>query len=468
MNFEKLKILVKNIANNSLVTVQAVYDNYFFECFLKRLAMSKYADLYVLKGGFLLENVLGISNRTTLDIDFLYRKRNMIKSGIEKEFKDIFDIALEDEVAFTLLNIETIKKEQKYDGKRVNVKARLKNITRVFNIDIAANDLVTPGPVNYDYKSLFSLQTISLKTYPNESIVSEKFEAIINLGVNNSRMKDFYDIYSLVRNGDLNQEVLHDALINTFINRKTNISKHYIERQIEKFEQSQLLQERFLQFARKAKYSVNATYEEVIVSFGKVKDAIRYIEPIKLDIREIIFIRHGEDDQTMVGGWSENRLTANGVAQVERLKPTVKTIMVERNPIIIVSDLIRTEETARVLFDNEKVIYEPAFRECNNGSLKNMKVNDFLNLKPIPFFSSLKYHEKYPDGESPQDVYIRVVEGFKELNLRYKDKYIILISHNGVYGILYSLLKGYEWTNKQKYKLDYAELMLLSSDTFAE
>ncbi len=274
MNFEIFKGKVKKIAEDFSVTNQEVYDNYFFECFLNRLAISKYAESYVLKGGFLLEHTLGINNRTTLDIDFLYRAKKMRKNILEKPLKEIFDISLEDDVVFTLLNFEVIKKEQKYDGLRVNVKASLKNITRIFNIDIATNDVITPAAIDYNYKSLFSWQTISFKSYNNESIVSEKFEAIINLGTNNSRMKDFYDIHMLVKKGNLNIESLHDALINTFNNRKTNIGRQFIEQQLAKISLSELLNERFLQFKLKSKYSINAEFSEVVGSLLKVKDAI--------------------------------------------------------------------------------------------------------------------------------------------------------------------------------------------------
>lgn len=94
--------------------------------------------------------------------------------------------------------------------------------------------------------------------------------------------------------------------------------------------------------------------------------------------------------------------------QVEKLIPTVKAIIVNNKPVIIASDLVRTKETAKILFGDTNVVYEESLRECNNGNFKNMKVKEFLNLKPTPYFSKLNYDEKYSEGESPHDFYNRV------------------------------------------------------------
>ncbi len=461
MNFEEIKNKIRKVAKDKGVKVQEMYDKYFFDQFLKRLSISKHNKSFVLKGGFLLENVIGIKNRTTLDIDFSYQKKIINKEILKEEISEIIKIDLDDETLFDIYDITEIQEEDKYSGYRVRIKAQLKNINKIFKIDIASGDIITPNALSYKYESSITGESFDLLSYNLETILAEKFQTIVEKGTNNSRMKDFYDIYLLVNEDNLNFEILHDALINTFIKRGTNYEKEYVNLKINEVITSKLMEEMYNSFKDKSNYLVVATFNDVINAINKVYEAIQYKDIFKLKTKNIYFIRHGEDEQDKMGGWSNNNLTQNGIMEVEKLKEELNNLIEDDKFVVASSDLKRASETTKILFGGRKIDFSLDLRECNNGILKDLTKEQFIKKYSHLYFSNLNYEESYPEGESPKQFYERVVEYTKELNAKYQNQNVVIVSHQGVYGILKSLVEGIKWTNKIKFNIDYAELKII-------
>jgi len=200
-----------------------VLQYYGMERFLYRFSLSGYADKFILKGALLFMAWDIPDRRTTLDIDFLAYFDNQIAS-IEKVIKDVCkEKTEEDGLRFdpdTVIG-QKIKEDADYQGVRVKFTGFLERSRIPMQIDIGFGDVVYPRFRVIDYPVILDFPRLHLKGYPVESVVSEKFEAMVKLGMLNSRMKDFFDVWTMMRCFDFKGENLVQALKKTFEHRKT-------------------------------------------------------------------------------------------------------------------------------------------------------------------------------------------------------------------------------------------------------
>ena len=200
-----------------------ILQYYGMERFLYRFSRSKYADKFVLKGALLFTAWQVPDRRTTLDIDFLAQYDNQV-AGIETVMKEICDISVEpDGLVFDVNTIKgrKIKEDADYEGVRVKLIGFLERSQIPMQIDVGFGDVLYPKPKEIDYPVILDLPKPHLKGYAVETVVSEKFEAMVQLGDLNSRMKDFYDIWLLKRIFDFDGASLTESLKRTFAHRKT-------------------------------------------------------------------------------------------------------------------------------------------------------------------------------------------------------------------------------------------------------
>jgi predicted nucleotidyltransferase component of viral defense system len=224
MNVESIKSKLKQYSKEHKKIHQYTIIRFFQERFLYRLSLSKYKDNFLLKGGALVYVFGAEESRYTKDIDFLLTKLEAEHENLLLIFKEIGQIQSEDGIVFDIdqIIIETIQKEGQYTGTRVRIGGNLGNIKQQLQIDIGVGDYVTPGPQEIEYPTLISgFEQPILKAYSIETLIAEKFEAMISLGEYNSRMKDFYDLYQFVETSDLS--ILFEAIKNTFSRRKTTM-----------------------------------------------------------------------------------------------------------------------------------------------------------------------------------------------------------------------------------------------------
>lgn len=459
MNIEQLKSRIKESAIKSNMTVQAVWDKYLFDRFLVRLSLNKHKDEFVLKGGYLLENVVGIEQRTTLDLDFSYKLNDINLEVLNKKIQSIIETPANDDVIMSIKDIIPIAKQEKYDGYRVRINSTIGNINKTFGIDIATGDTITPKPNVLKFNTSIVYETIQIRSYNLETMLAEKFQTVIEKSTSNTRMKDYYDIFVLINHQSLDIELCHDALVNTFETRRTSIKKNYIESILKKIKESKLIEKMYDEYSKRNYFAKDSNFILITDAFYKVKDLIKYQSEFVLKFKSLMFIRHGEDEQDKTGGWSRNNLTKHGIEQVINLKNVIKDkITITENIVVLSSDLNRAKQTTEILFDSyDFVIFDERLRECNNGDLADLTKEQFQRLFPLMYFDSLKYDEHYPNGESPKENYQRVRSFFEDINQKYENKDVVIIAHAGTYGIFKSLINGIVWSNKQKYKIGYVE-----------
>lgn len=186
---------------------------------------------------------------------------------------------------------------------------------------------------------------------------------------------------------------------------------------------------------------------------------------------KLIFVRHGKDDDRYRGGWSTLDLIPEGVEQAKQLAKHLKdnnhTYQIAD---IVSSDLTRTLTTANIISSelDLPVQKEVRIRETNNGDLAGMLNDTALEQYPGLFFSSLELDEAYPNGESPNDFYMRIKQWFSEFssNCRNMNGNILVVTHGGVINVVYHLVKGMEWNNKGRaFKTGNCSVHVLNIDT---
>lgn len=212
-----------NMAKRTDRPFNELLQYYAMERFLYRLSRSAHAGKFLLKGALLFTAWRAPMYRPTRDIDLLGRMSNDLDS-IVAAFSDVCRQEVEgDGLTFDegRVSAERITEDADYQGVRVFIHSRLGNARIALHIDIGFDDVVVPAPSDLDYPTILDLPAPRLRGYSRESVVAEKFEAMVKLGELNSRMKDFHDLWFLARNFDFDGAVLLQAIAATFSHRGT-------------------------------------------------------------------------------------------------------------------------------------------------------------------------------------------------------------------------------------------------------
>lgn len=214
---------LKNKAQADNKEFNLILTRYALERFLYRLSISEYRDHFLLKGALLFDLWFDVPLRATRDIDLLGFQLPDA-AYLLKTFEDLCDVQVEDGVIFDRASIraEEIRKEANYSGMRVTLVAYLDGARSVVQVDVGYGDTVTPAPEFADYPVLLDeFPNPRLRVYPRYTVVAEKLDAIISLGMANSRMKDYFDIWVILRESELDLEILRSAVSATIERRNT-------------------------------------------------------------------------------------------------------------------------------------------------------------------------------------------------------------------------------------------------------
>jgi len=215
-----------NMAKGSSRPFNELLQHFAIERFIYRLSKGPYADRFILKGALMLSVWSGLISRPTMDIDLLGKINNSLEE-IKAVMRETCKMGVEDDgMSFNeeTVSAARITEDAEYEGVRVRIKGNLGNARVSLQIDIGFGDVIVPGPGKVAYPTLLEFPSPELNGYTMETTIAEKYQAMVKLGVLNSRMKDFYDIWMLSRTFDFNGEVMAEAIERTFMNRKTDLT----------------------------------------------------------------------------------------------------------------------------------------------------------------------------------------------------------------------------------------------------
>lgn len=242
---------------------------YAMERFLYRLGRSAHVDHFVLKGGLMTLTWAGEYGRVTRDIDLLGWGANSV-DAVMGRVRDVLAVEAEDGVIFDIASVEAgqIAVEAAYVGVRVGFRADLGGMVLHMQVDVGFGDAVVPDPRWVDYPQLLDLGTPRLLGYPVEATLAEKLHAIVALGFANSRMKDYYDLWTAVRLGVVTPEGLGEAIQHTFARRGTALPVGLPEGLTAEFAKDPTKQAQWAGFVRKSRLEAPGLAEVVEMAAG--------------------------------------------------------------------------------------------------------------------------------------------------------------------------------------------------------
>lgn len=259
-----LKANVKNIANNNSKMAQAYIRLFFMERFLERVSKARYKEQFILKGGMLVSSMIGMSLRTTMDIDTSIEALPLSMDKMQEIIDEIINISIEDNVTFEIVSIETIMDEFDYPGIRIHMLGHLDKINQPIKIDISTDDVITPKAVEYSYPLMFEKRETALFTYNAETLLAEKMQTILSRGITNTRMRDFYDLYELIQIIDFSWDVYKNAFDKTCEKRKTIYEKEEAIRIMKEVASDSDMENRWCQFRKKNDFVGDIMYKQLM------------------------------------------------------------------------------------------------------------------------------------------------------------------------------------------------------------
>ncbi len=271
---KQLKDLIRNLSKKNLADAQILMRNYMMERFLERISISKYRDKFILKGGMLVAAMVGLDARATMDIDATIKGADVDVEEIEHIITDIISVPLEDGVVFHIKQVSEIMDEAEYPGVRINMETQFDGVRTPLKIDISTGDVITPREIQYSFKLMLEERCIHVWAYNLETVLAEKLETVISRAITNTRMRDFYDIYILLKlyGNTLDSKILGEALQATAKKRGT---ERHLENAVKIFEEIQSdlnMQKLWSLYQKKFSYAANITWEMVTDAVKELYD----------------------------------------------------------------------------------------------------------------------------------------------------------------------------------------------------
>jgi len=270
----QLKALVRNMSKSDSNKAMIIIRNYVMERFLERLAVSPYRDNLILKGDTLVSAMVGLDNRSTMDVDTTVKNLTLTEEKAHEIVSEIISIPLDDGMTFTIASVTTIMDDADYPGVRVQLDTCLETMHTPLKIDFSTDDVITPGEILYVFKLIFEDRTISLLAYNLETVLAEKLETILSRGTLNTRMRDFYDIYVLgiSQQDNIDADTLGRALINTAEKRGSLPVIDHVGTTIDEIENSSALQSLWENYRNSFDYAADIQWETIIRAFRQMYD----------------------------------------------------------------------------------------------------------------------------------------------------------------------------------------------------
>ena len=263
-NAMQLKAILKNMAKQKNISAQLVLQNYMLERLLERVSVSKYRNNFILKGGFLIAAMVGLDTRATMDMDATLKGYPVNEETVRKMFEEICAIELNDDVTFAFRQIGEIREGDEYTGYRVALTANYPPLAVPLKLDITTGDKITPREIEYSFKLLLEDRSISILAYNLETILAEKLETVISRSDQNTRPRDYYDIYVLTKLQAHNIDLpsLKEALATTCGKRgSAEIVKGYIAI-MERVKSSAVMQEQWVKYQQEFDYASDIPFDD--------------------------------------------------------------------------------------------------------------------------------------------------------------------------------------------------------------
>lgn len=263
---KQLKDKVRNVSKGDNNIAKTLIRNFMMERFLERVSLSEYRNNFILKGGMLVASIVGVDMRATMDIDTTVKALPLNEEDARRIISEICMISIEDGVNFQITSVTSIMTDFEYPGIRMMLEATLDRMRQAIKLDISTDDVITPAAVDYEYKLMFEERTISLLTYNKETLLAEKIQTILARGIANTRLRDFYDVHSIMSTyeNEVDKELLLEAFQATCKKRETVFSQEEMLDVLALLKKDEGLAQMWEQFRKKNYYVGELEWEAVL------------------------------------------------------------------------------------------------------------------------------------------------------------------------------------------------------------
>lgn len=274
-NANSFKAKIKNISKDKGIPAQQVQQHYLIEQVLKLISTSSYRDFFIVKGGYLIGQMIGLDKRTTMDLDVTLKGTEMSRENLIHIFEEIL-CSKTDGFSFSVDKLEPIRQDDEYGGFSLKLNATFDTLKEVVFIDITTGDKITPREITYSMNSIFTNESIKIWTYNLETVLAEKLETIISRGLASTRPRDRYDLFTLykLRKEEINLEVLKNALENTAEKRKSKETIYNWEEQVRGIEISDYQKELWIRYQRQFKYAKDISFDNSVQVIREIMQQI--------------------------------------------------------------------------------------------------------------------------------------------------------------------------------------------------
>lgn len=274
-NANSFKAKIKNISKDKGIPAQQVQQHYLIEQVLKLISTSSYRDSFIVKGGYLIGQMIGLDKRTTMDLDVTLKGAEMSRENLIHIFEEIL-CSKTDGFSFSVDKLEPIRQDDEYGGFSLKLNATFDTLKEVVFIDITTGDKITPREITYSMTSIFTNESIKIWTYNLETVLAEKLETIISRGLASTRPRDRYDLFTLykLRKEEINLEVLKNALENTAEKRKSKETIYNWEEQVRGIEISDYQKELWIRYQRQFKYAKDISFDNSVQVIREIMQQI--------------------------------------------------------------------------------------------------------------------------------------------------------------------------------------------------
>lgn len=264
-NANSFKAKIKNMAKDRGIPAQQLQQNFLIEQVLKLIAKSSYKDSFIVKGGYLIGQLIGLDKRTTMDLDVTLKGTTLSQENLITIFEEILSDS-DDVFSFEVDKLEPIRQDDEYGGFSLKLNATFDTLREVVFIDITTGDKITPREITYSMSSLFANETIEVWTYNLETVLAEKLETIISRGVASTRPRDRYDLFTLyhIRKDEIDFDVLRKALGNTVEKRGSKKAIDIWENQLNSIETDEYQKQLWTRYQRQFKYAQDISFEKSV------------------------------------------------------------------------------------------------------------------------------------------------------------------------------------------------------------
>ena len=275
-NAMQLKAIIKNIAKEKHISAQLVMQNFMLERLLERISISKYQRNFILKGGFLIAAMVGIDTRATMDMDATIKGLPVNEQTVRKMFEEICKTELADDVTFSFQNIGKIREGDEYTRYRISLSANYPPMAVPLKLDITTGDKITPKEIEYQFKLLLEDRNISVLAHNLETIMAEKLETVITRGDQNTRPRDYYDIYILTKlqYSNIEPDSLKAAFKATADKRGSAVVVKDYRKIMNTVRNSEVMQRQWKNYQKDFEYATNIVFEETCDAVVQLMDLL--------------------------------------------------------------------------------------------------------------------------------------------------------------------------------------------------